>query len=213
MYVHYDAVYGKWCAERLSCFPIRLCTNSPLADAAPGMRWMRARILAEGYRRHRANDRAPQPRRPAGGRFGARSGLHGPDQSVYADHVYRPPEVIGERCQTELGPPLGELAHQEGALVLPLIEPKTPRPRHADRETPGRPEAPASRDSGTRGPSGYTRKELCYAAGHFIPASITSRGTCVQYFGKVRAIDDAIFATSTVVTAWGEMLMLSEAYP
>jgi hypothetical protein len=35
----------------------------------------------------------------------------------------------------------------------------------------------------------------------------------VQYFGKVRAIDDAIFATSTVVTAWGEMLMLSEAYP
>jgi hypothetical protein len=135
---------------------------------------------------------------------------------VYADHVYRPPEVIGERCQTELGPPLGELAHQEGALVLPLIEPKTPRPRHADRETLGRPEAPASRDSGTAGHAArqsYTQKELCYAAGHFIPASITSRGTCVQYLGKVRAIDDAIFATSTVVTALAEMVMLSEAYP
>jgi hypothetical protein len=31
----------------------RLCGDSTLADAAPGMRWMRARIVAGGYSRHR----------------------------------------------------------------------------------------------------------------------------------------------------------------
>jgi hypothetical protein len=38
-------------------------------------------------------------------------------------------------------------------------------------------------------------------------------GTCAQYLGKVRAIDDAIFTASAVVMALGEIVTLSEAYP
>jgi hypothetical protein len=174
---------------------------------------MRARILAEDYRRHRATDRAPQPRRPAGGRFGARSGLHGPDQSVYADHVYRPPEVISERCQTELAPPLSSSRIRKAPWFFHcLIEAKTPRPRTLTARPQGVPKHQLPGTAGHAVRQRYTRKELCYAAGHFILASITSRGTCVQYLGKVRAIDDAIFAASTVVTALAEMVMLSEAY-
>ena len=56
------------------------------------------------------------------GHFRVRSGLHCPDQPLDADQVYRPPEIIGERRQTELGSHLFEATRQEGTLVHPLLD-------------------------------------------------------------------------------------------
>ena len=56
-----------------------------------------------------------EPRNPASGGYRGRHGLD-------AEDVERAAQIIGERGQAELGAHVGEAAHQEGALIHPLLD-------------------------------------------------------------------------------------------
>src|SRR5580704_9637639 len=50
------------------------------------------------------------------------SGRDGGGHRLDAEDVERAAQIVGERRQAELGAHIGEAAHQEGALVHPLLD-------------------------------------------------------------------------------------------
>jgi hypothetical protein len=54
--------------------------------------------------------------------FSSRGGLYRSHQRVERDEVEHPPNVVGERGQTELSPHLLQSPHEECALIHPLLD-------------------------------------------------------------------------------------------
>ena len=51
-----------------------------------------------------------------------RASRHGRHHRLDAEDVERPPQIIDERGQTELGADIVEALHQKGALVHPYVD-------------------------------------------------------------------------------------------
>ena len=55
-------------------------------------------------------------------RFGPLSGGDGRHHLVHAENVERSPQIVDERCQAEVGAHFFQAAHQERALIHPLLD-------------------------------------------------------------------------------------------